>query len=125
MWTVENRPIYNRDHLRYPSDLTDKALSLIEPLMPPAKPGEGKRRTNMRELRNGLLYILSTGCQWRYLQKILHPKAPYTIILVDGMRRAFWMKSTILFAYTVENRQIERYLQGFASSTVKALRAPF
>ncbi|MEQ1954312.1 IS5/IS1182 family transposase, partial [Mesorhizobium sp. CN2-181] len=24
MWTVENRARYNRDHLRYPSDLTDE-----------------------------------------------------------------------------------------------------
>ena len=23
MWTAENRPRYNRDKLRYPSDLTD------------------------------------------------------------------------------------------------------
>jgi transposase len=75
MWTKENRPIYNRDHLRYPSDLTDEEWSLIEPLIPPAKPGGGKRRTNMRELINGLLYILSTGCQWRYLPKDFPPKS--------------------------------------------------
>ena len=24
MWTAENRPSYNRDTLRYPSDLTDE-----------------------------------------------------------------------------------------------------
>ena len=63
MWAEENRPIYNRDHLRYPSDLTDEEWSLIEPLIPPAKPCGGKGRTNMRELINGLLYVLSTGCQ--------------------------------------------------------------
>ena len=39
MWAKENRPIYNRDHLRYPSDLTDEEWSLIEPLIPPAKSG--------------------------------------------------------------------------------------
>ena len=54
MWAKENRPIYNRDHLRYPSDLTDAEWSLIEPLIPPAKSGGGKRRTNMRKLINGL-----------------------------------------------------------------------
>ena len=75
MWTKENRPIYNRDHLRYPSDLTDEEWSLIEPLIPPAKPGGGKRRVNMRELINGLLYILSTGCQWRYIPKDFPPKS--------------------------------------------------
>ena len=48
MWTNENRPKYNRDHLRYPSDLTDDEWAHVEPLIPPAKPGGGKRRTDMR-----------------------------------------------------------------------------
>ena len=42
MWTNENRPKYNRDHLRYPSDLTDDEWARVEPLIPPAKPGGGK-----------------------------------------------------------------------------------
>ena len=69
MWTHENRPKYNRDHLRYPSDLTDDEWAYVEPLIPPAKPGGGKRRTDMRAVMNGVMYILSTGCQWRYLPK--------------------------------------------------------
>ena len=32
MWTHENRPKYNRDHLRYPSDLTDDQWAYVEPL---------------------------------------------------------------------------------------------
>ena len=39
----------------------------LEPLIPPAKRGGGKRRVDMREVVNGIMYILSTGCQWRYL----------------------------------------------------------
>jgi hypothetical protein len=31
MWTQENRPRYNRDHLRYPSDLTDEEWAVIAP----------------------------------------------------------------------------------------------
>ena len=42
MWTTENRPRYNRDKLRYPSDLTDAEWEHIEPLIPPAKRG-GRR----------------------------------------------------------------------------------
>ncbi|MGH7054177.1 MAG: transposase, partial [Stellaceae bacterium] len=37
MWTVESRARYNRDHLRYPSDLTDEEWGLIAPLIPQAK----------------------------------------------------------------------------------------
>ena len=75
MWTFENRPRYNRDHLRYPSDLTDEEWSIVEPLIPPGKPGGGKRRVSLREVVNGVMYILSTGCQWRYLPKDLPPRS--------------------------------------------------
>jgi transposase len=63
MWTAENRPCYNCDKLRYPSDLTDEEWARIEPLIPPGKAGGGKRRVDMREVVNGVMYILSTGCQ--------------------------------------------------------------
>src|SRR5712675_1856284 len=65
MWTHENRAKYNRDQLRYPSDLTDDEWAHVERYIPPAKPGGGKRRTDMRAVMNGVMYILSTGCQWR------------------------------------------------------------
>jgi transposase len=69
MWTSENRPKYNRDKLRYPSDLTDDEWSHIEPIIPPAKRGGRKRSVEPREIVNGLMYALSTGCQWRYVPK--------------------------------------------------------
>ena len=75
MWTAENRPRYNRDKLRYPSDLTDEEWALAEPLIPPGKRGGGRRTVSMREVMNGLLYILSTGCQWRAIPKDLPPRS--------------------------------------------------
>ena len=53
MWTVENRPRYNRDRLRYPSDLLDDEWALIAPLIPPAKRGGRRRSVNVREVVNG------------------------------------------------------------------------
>ncbi len=75
MWTPETRARYNRDKLRYPSDLTDDEWALIEPLIPPAKRGGNKRRVNVREVVNGLMYLLSTGCQWRAIPKDLPPRS--------------------------------------------------
>ncbi len=75
MWTAENRPRYNRDKLRYPSDLTDAEWALIAPLIAPGKSGGGKRTVDLREVVNGLMYILSTGCQWRALPKDLPPRS--------------------------------------------------
>ncbi len=75
MWTKANRGKYNRDGLRYPSDLTDEEWALVEPLIPPAKRGGRRREVNVREVLNGLLYVLSTGCQWRAVPKDLPPKS--------------------------------------------------
>ena len=54
MWTRKNRARYDRSKLRYPSDLTDDEWRLVEPLIPPGKPGGGKRTVVMREVVNGL-----------------------------------------------------------------------
>ena len=75
MWTNENRGSYDRSKLRYPSDLSDEEWALIEPLIPPAKRGGGKRTADMREVVNGLMYVLSTGCQWRAIPKDLPPRS--------------------------------------------------
>ena len=75
MWTNKNRARYDRSKLRYPSDLTDDEWGLVEPLIPPGKTGGGKRTVIMREVVNGLMYILSTGCQWRAIPKDLPPKS--------------------------------------------------
>src|SRR6476469_9312446 len=75
MWTSKNRARYDRSKLRYPSDLTDDEWGLVEPLIPPGKTGGGKRTVIMREVVNGLMYILSTGCQWRAIPKDLPPKS--------------------------------------------------
>ncbi|TXN23967.1 IS5 family transposase [Methylobacterium sp. WL9] len=71
MWTNENRARYDRSNLRYPSDLTDAEWVLIAPLIPPAKRGGGKRSVDLRAVVNGLMYVLSTGCQWRAIPKDL------------------------------------------------------
>ena len=61
--------------LRYPSNLTDPEWALIAPLIPPAKRGGRKREVDVREILNGILYVLGTGCQWRALPKDLPPKS--------------------------------------------------
>jgi transposase len=75
MWTAENRKRYDRSQLRYPSDLTDDEWSLIEPQIAPAKRGGRKREVNVREVMNGVMYVLSTGCQWRAIPKDLPPRS--------------------------------------------------
>lgn len=75
MWTIDNRSRYDRSKLRYPSDLTEEEWLYVKPLIPKAKPGGNRRHVDEREIVNGLMYILSTGCQWRAIPKDLPPRS--------------------------------------------------
>lgn len=72
-WDDITRKQHNRDHMRYPSDLTDKEWAVVAPLIPPAKSGGRPRRTDMREVMNAILYIAGGGSQWRMLPKDFPP----------------------------------------------------
>ena len=71
MWTTENRGRYDRGRLRYPSDLTDEEWAHVAPLIPRAKRGGNRRHADERSIVDGLMYVLSTGCQWRAVPKDL------------------------------------------------------
>ncbi|HDI11936.1 MAG TPA: transposase, partial [Candidatus Acetothermia bacterium] len=50
---------------RYPSDLTDKEWEVLEPPLPkPRNPGR-PRKYPLREILNGIFYVLRSGCSWR------------------------------------------------------------
>src|SRR5262249_49849000 len=74
MWKPEHRFAAHRSGLRYPSDLTGAEWAIVEPLIPPAKHGGRKRTIDVREILNGIFYVLSTGCQWQALPKDLPPE---------------------------------------------------
>ena len=48
---------------------------MIESLIPPARRGGNKRHVDEREVMNGIMYVLSTGCQWRAIPKDLPPRS--------------------------------------------------
>ena len=75
MWTEGHRRATDRRGLRYPSDLSDAEWQLVELLIPPAKRGGRKRTVNVREVLNGIFYVLSTGCQWNAVPTDLPPKS--------------------------------------------------
>jgi transposase len=79
MWTAENRARYDRSKLRYPSDLADEKWALIAP----AKKGGNKRTADVRAVLNGVMDVLSTGCQWAALPKDL----PARSTVNDYLRR--------------------------------------
>jgi transposase len=76
----------------YRSDLTDLQWKRLKRLLPnPA--ATGRPRSNEREVLNGILYVLSTGCRWEDLPHDIG--ASYQTChrrLLDYQRRRVWQK---------------------------------
>jgi putative transposase len=68
-WTEITRRQYRREGLRYASDLTDAEWALLTGFMPERSHLGRPRKIDLRAVMNGILYVLSTGCQWRALPK--------------------------------------------------------
>ena len=84
MWTIENRARYDRSQLRYPSDLTDDEWVHVAPLIPPSKRGGNRRHVDVREVMNGIMYVLSTGCQCGRSRKTCRRARRCSIISICG-----------------------------------------
>src|SRR3954464_11092644 len=65
MWTPEDRALVG--DFGSGQALSDDQYRLIEPFIPPPKPGGRPRTTDMRQMLDGLFYVVRTGCQWRHL----------------------------------------------------------
>ena len=72
-WTDTARAQHSRATGRYPSDMTDREWALVAPLLPGPKPGGRPRTVDLREVMNAILYLASSGCQWRALPKDFPP----------------------------------------------------
>ena len=73
VWTEITRRHYRREGLRYESDTTDAEWFVMEQLLPEASALGRPRATDLRTVMNAILYIASTGCQWRQLPKDFPP----------------------------------------------------
>jgi putative transposase len=56
-----------RQRLAYTTDLTDEEWQLLKPLLPPDKSGGRPRKYPMREVLNGIQYVLRAGGAWRLM----------------------------------------------------------
>ncbi len=51
----------------YPSDLTDAEWEILEPLIPEVSEDATVPTISRREIVNGILYVLRSGCPWRLM----------------------------------------------------------
>jgi len=72
-WTEITRAEYQRSDLRYASDMTDAEWALIARRLPRRRRLGRPREVDLRKVLQAILYILSTGCQWRALPKEFPP----------------------------------------------------
>ena len=72
-WTETTRADYLRNGLRYASDMTDAEWRLIARRLPPRRRLGRPREVDLRKVIEAILFILSTGCQWRALPREFPP----------------------------------------------------
>jgi transposase len=57
----------------YPSDVSDEEWAFVEPFLRLIRPDSPQREHDLREVYNGVRYVMRTGCAWRYLPHDLPP----------------------------------------------------
>ena len=89
-WTDAARREHARRTPRYASDLTNSEWALIAPFMPPRRRVGRPREVELREVVNAILYLASTGCQWRMLPKDFPPVSTVQRYFYDWRDAGLW-----------------------------------
>lgn len=93
----------------YPSDISDEEWSLIIPYLLPMKEGVEQRHHDLRELFNGLRYVIRYGIAWRAMPNDLPPWTAFTSNPGAGwMRDVSRLLCTIFGLYCVLRRAGKR-----------------
>lgn len=91
-WTEITRAKYRRDGLRYASDMTDGEWALVEPFMPKRRRLGRPRKTDLRAVVDAILYLASSGVQWRALPKDFPPVSTARGYFYCWARDGTWLK---------------------------------
>jgi len=121
-WNDTARVEHRRSCARYPSDLTDREWALIEPLLPPAKPGGRRRTTDLRDVFEAILYLASGGCQWRMLPKDFPPMSTVQGYFYDWRDSGLWRSMNhllVMSARELEGREASPTAGVIDSQSVK------
>ena len=125
-WDDVARAEHSRCCARYPSDLADREWSLIEPLLPAAKPGGRRRTTDLRAIVDAILYIASSGCQWRMLPKDFPPRSTVQGYFYDWRDGHLWETINhllVMAARDLEGREASPTAGVIDSQSVKTTEA--
>lgn len=104
-WTETTRPEYDRRGRRYASDLADREWDLIASLLPEPRRLGRPRSTEMRDVVDAILYMASTGCQWRMLPNDFPPPSTVQRYFYDWRDSGVWDR--INYCLVAEARELE------------------
>lgn len=104
-WTDFTRRQYARRARRYASDLTDREWGLISPCLPGPRRLGRPRSTDLREVVNALLYIATTGCQWRMMPRDFPPFTTVQSYFYEWRATGLWGR--INHHLVMEARELE------------------
>lgn len=90
----------------YPSDVTDEEWSFCAPYLTLMREEAPQRKHSLREIFNGLRYIVRAGCSWRMLP---HDLPPYHTVFQQTQR---WIKAGVFEAMAHDLRKLLRVLSG-------------
>ena len=105
----------------YRSDVTDEQWRFIKRFLPPPA-RTGCPRADVREVLNGILYVLITGCQWQDLPHDIQasPKTCHRQLL-QWQRRRVWQKILRVLLKEAERRKLLNWKNAYHdASTIKS-----
>src|SRR5690606_11404242 len=90
----------------YPSDVSDEEWAFVAPYLTLMREDAPQRDYSLREVFNGLRWIIRTGAQWQMMPYDLPHR--YTV----NQRAQRWLKAGVLEAIGHEMRQLLRRAEG-------------
>lgn len=103
------------EHKRYPSDVSDEEWAFVAPYLTLMREDAPQRDYPMREVFNGLRWIIRTGAQWRFMP---HDLPPWATVYQQAQR---WMKAGVFEAMVHDLRALLRLAAGRAEQPSAAI----
>ena len=102
-WTEITRAQYRRDGLTCASDLNDAEWLLLSFFLPAASHVGRPREVDLRHVVNAILYVLSTGCQWRALPRVFPPRSTVQYYFYLWRDQRLWRRINLALVRRARN----------------------